>query len=129
MTAQRYIMLYDGNCRFCTRQAELVAGYNDDGMIEVVDMNTPEARARFPQVTPEAAQRELHLVGPDGALYRGAEAVRETLLRLPNLRGLGELMRLPGALTVARPVYAWVARNRYLLGGRTETCDDGTCKR
>lgn len=122
-------MLYDGNCRICTAQAQTVESYNDDGLIEVLDMNSRAAMARFPQITPAMAQRELHLVGPDGSLYRGAEAVRETLLRLPSLRGLGELMHLPGAMSVARPLYAWVARNRYLLGGRAEPCEDGACER
>ncbi|HMQ34388.1 MAG TPA: DUF393 domain-containing protein [Chloroflexaceae bacterium] len=125
----RYTMLYDGACRMCARQARLVEAYNDGGLIEVLDMNSPEARARFPQVTPAMARRELHLVAPDGGLFRGAEAVRETLLRLPSLRGLGELLGLPGAMSFARPVYAWVARNRYLLGGRAEPCEDGTCER
>lgn len=125
----RYAMLYDGACRICTSQAQTVEAYNDDGLIEILDMNTPEARARFPQVTPAMAQRELHLVAPDGTFYQGAEAVRETLLRLPSLRGLGELMRLPGAMIVARPLYALVARNRYLLGGRSEPCADGVCER
>jgi predicted DCC family thiol-disulfide oxidoreductase YuxK len=129
MKTAAYTMLYDGNCRICRSQAQTIAGYNDDGLIEVLDMNTPDARARFPQVTPAMAQREMHLVAPDGTLYRGAEAVRETLLRLPALRGLGELMRLPGAMGLARPLYAWVARNRYLLGGRVESCEDGTCER
>jgi predicted DCC family thiol-disulfide oxidoreductase YuxK len=129
MTAARYTMLYDGNCRICTGQAETVAAFNDDGLIEILDLNSPEVRARFPQVTPDAAQRELHLVAPDGSLFRGAEAVRETLLRLPSLRGLGELMRVPGAMSLARPLYAWVAANRYLFGRTGDSCDDGSCKR
>ncbi|RMD74159.1 MAG: DUF393 domain-containing protein, partial [Chloroflexi bacterium] len=71
---------------------------------------------------------QLHVVGPDGTIYRGAEAVRELLLQLPALRGLGELLRLPGALTLAQPVYEFVARNRYLFGGKPTTCDDGSCR-
>jgi predicted DCC family thiol-disulfide oxidoreductase YuxK len=125
----RYTMLYDGNCRFCTSQAQTVEAYNDAGLIEVLDMNSADARARFPQITPAMAQRELHLVAPDGSLYRGAEAVRATLLCLPSLRGLGELMQLPGAMSFARPLYAWVARNRYLLGGGAAPCEDGVCER
>jgi predicted DCC family thiol-disulfide oxidoreductase YuxK len=128
MTANRYTLLFDGNCRICSGQAALVARYDPAGRIEPLDMNTPEARARFPQVSPAAARRELHLVGPDGALYRGPEAVRETLLRLPRLRALGQLMRLPGAMAIARPIYRLVARNRYLLGGRAGACDDESCR-
>jgi predicted DCC family thiol-disulfide oxidoreductase YuxK len=124
---KRYTVLYDGNCRICTGQVRLIERYNDAGLLELLDMNSAEAQARFPQVSPADAQRELHLVAPDGSLYRGASAVRETLLRLPSLRGLGELLRIPGAMLIANPVYAFVARNRYLLGGRNEQCDDGTC--
>jgi predicted DCC family thiol-disulfide oxidoreductase YuxK len=129
MTTARYAMLYDGNCRICSGQAQTVRDFNAAGLIEVLDMNTSEAQTRFPQITPAMAQREMHLVAPDGTLYRGAEAVRETLLRLPALRGFGELMRLPGAMALAHPLYAWVARNRYLLGGRVEPCEDGSCER
>lgn len=122
-----HTLLYDGKCRICASQIETVARYNDAGRVEVLDLNTAAAQARFPQITPEAARRELHLVAPDGAIYRGAEAVRRTLLLLPDLRGLGELMGLPGVMMLANPIYAWVARNRYRLGGRTEPCDDGSC--
>ncbi len=122
-----YTLLYDGKCRICTNQVELIAKYDDDRRIELLDLNQPSAQVRFPQISPEAAQRELHLVAPDGTLYRGAAAVRQTLLLLPTLRGLGELMRLPGAMSLANPIYAWVARNRYLLGGYNDTCDNGTC--
>jgi predicted DCC family thiol-disulfide oxidoreductase YuxK len=128
MTANRYTLLFDGNCRICSGQAELVARYDSAGRIQPLDMNTPEARASFPQVTPAAARRELHLVAPDGALYRGPEAVRQTLLRLPRLRALGRLMGLPGAMAVARPLYRLVARNRYLLGGRAGACDGDSCR-
>jgi predicted DCC family thiol-disulfide oxidoreductase YuxK len=123
----RYTLLYDGNCRMCTAQARLVESYNDGGLIELLDMNSAAAQSRFPQVSPADAQRELHLVAPDGSLNRGAVAVRETLLRLPALRGLGELLRIPGAIQLAQPIYAFVARNRYLFGGNAAHCDDGSC--
>jgi predicted DCC family thiol-disulfide oxidoreductase YuxK len=123
----RYTLLYDGTCNICTSQMRTIAEYNDDGLIELLDLHDPTAQERFPQVTPEMARRELHLVAPDGSLYQGAEAVRETLLRLPSLRGLGELLRLPGAMSIARPLYAWLAANRYNIGGRVENCADGTC--
>ncbi|MEJ5343805.1 MAG: DUF393 domain-containing protein [Chloroflexus sp.] len=124
----RYTMLYDGNCRICRSQAALIAGYDDHNQIELLDANSASARERFPQISHEEAMGQLHVVGPDGTIYRGAEAVREILLQLPTLRGLGELLRLPGALTLAQPVYELIARNRYLFGGST-TCDDDACRR
>lgn len=123
-----YTMLYDGNCRICRQQAEWVEAYDEQRQIELLDANSPAARERFPQISHEEAMGQLHVIGPDGTIYRGAEAVRELLLRLPALRGLGELMRLPGALMVAGPIYDFVARNRYLFGGNS-ACDDGSCRR
>jgi predicted DCC family thiol-disulfide oxidoreductase YuxK len=121
-------MLYDGACRICVRQAQMVRAYNDDGRIEVLDLHSAAAQARFPQVRPEDARRELHLVAPDGTLHRGAEAIREILLRLPALSGLGQLLRLPGMMSLARPLYAFVADNRYLLGGRADACEGDVCR-
>ncbi|WP_298403091.1 thiol-disulfide oxidoreductase DCC family protein [uncultured Chloroflexus sp.] len=123
-----YTMLYDGNCRMCRQQAKWVAMYDEQRQIELLDANSTAARERFPQISHEEAMGQLHVVGPDGTIYRGAEAVRELLLRLPALRGLGELMSLPGALTVAGPIYNFIARNRYLFGGNP-VCDDGSCRR
>ncbi|NJN67019.1 MAG: DUF393 domain-containing protein [Chloroflexaceae bacterium] len=122
-----YTLLYDASCRMCAGQVGVVEAYDQAGRIELLDINSEEARMRFPQITPQDARRELHLAAPDGTISRGAEAVRQTLLLLPLLRGLGRLMSLPGAMVLARPLYAWVARNRYRLGGKTGPCDAGTC--
>ncbi len=111
----------------CRSQAELISRYNDDGRIELLDLHEAAVAERFPLISPADARRELHLVGPGGQIYRGAEAVRQILLLLPDLRGLGELMRLPGAMLLARPLYALVANNRYLLGGRVEPCAEDSC--
>jgi predicted DCC family thiol-disulfide oxidoreductase YuxK len=123
----QYTLLYDGNCRMCTGQAQMVARYDDDQRLELLDINSDTARQRFPQISPRAARAALHLAAPDGSLYRGPEAVRQTLMLLPMLSPLGALLYLPGMMVLAHPVYNWVARNRYLFGGTTETCDDGTC--
>lgn len=122
-----YTLLYDGTCRICIAQMQWVARYDTQQRIVLADINDPAQRARFPSITPEAAQREIHLVAPDGTIYRGVEAVRQTLLLLPALYSLGTLMSMPGMMTLARPLYAWVARNRYALGGRVVACEGDTC--
>lgn len=125
-----YTLLYDGSCPFCRNQAAIVAQFDTFGRIERLDINSDQARERFPQITPQAAQRELHLATPEGhTLYRGAEAVRKTLMLLPMLRLPGLMMHLPGAMAMAKPMYRLVARHRHLFGGRSEPCDDGTCER
>lgn len=105
----------------------MVARYDYDQRLELLDINSDIAHKCFPQISPQAARAALHLAAPDGTIYRGPEAVRHTLLLLPLLTPLGALMYLPGMMTLAHPVYNWVARHRYLFGGTTRACDDGTC--
>ncbi len=124
-----YTLLYDGACPLCTRQAKAIAALDTHNHIALLDLQNERVRQRFPHITPQAAQREIHLVAPDGTTtHRGAEAVRQTLLLLPLVRPAGLLMYLPGAMTIARPLYAWVARNRYRLTGKSEECEGGTCQ-
>jgi predicted DCC family thiol-disulfide oxidoreductase YuxK len=127
-TQYRYMLLYDGACRICTGQAKAVARYDAGGRITLVDLNSPAAREAYPQISPEDAQRWMHIVGPDGRVWRGADAVRLVLLLLPIGRPFGALLYLPGAMLLARPLYDWFARNRYRFGGYAAAdCDSGAC--
>jgi predicted DCC family thiol-disulfide oxidoreductase YuxK len=125
-----YAVLYDGRCRLCRSQAELIARWDREQRLDILDLNDPQVARHFPQVRPEAAREALHVVGPQGQVYRGAEAVREVVLQVPRLKPLGALLSLPGALSLANPVYDWLARNRYALFGSTSspTCDDEACR-
>ena len=122
-----YTLLYDSDCRICTAQAHGLLHYDADDRIALLPLNSSAARARYPQITPGDAQRWMHIVGPDGRIWRGADAVRLALLLLPLGRALGALLYLPGAMRLARPLYDWFARNRYRFGGYTARCDGDAC--
>ena len=49
------------------------------------------------------------------------------IVRHPRLWPLAPVMHFPGMMLVAKPVYAWVSRNRYLIAGKAEDCDNGAC--
>jgi predicted DCC family thiol-disulfide oxidoreductase YuxK len=114
-----YTLLYDGDCRICTAQARGLLRYDSDNRFALLALGSSAAHARYPQITPEDAQRWMHIVGPDGQIWRGADALRLVLLLLPLGRVFGALLYLPGALRLARPLYDWFARNRYRFGGYT----------
>jgi predicted DCC family thiol-disulfide oxidoreductase YuxK len=123
-----YTLLYDGACRICTAQAHALLRYDSDQRIALLALGSVAAHARYPQIAPEDAQRWMHIAGPDGRIWRGADAVRLALLLLPLGRALGALLYLPGAMRIARPFYDWFARNRYRFGGyTTASCDGDAC--
>jgi len=52
----------------------------------------------------------VHLVRPDGTVFAGAAAVREAFAYLPGGSIPRAVMTVPGVMTVAARVYAWIAR-------------------
>ncbi len=111
-----YTLVYDGDCRFCRRSADLVVSWNRGGVVEVVPYQRAGVAQRFPWI-PDAAYREaMQLVGPGGETWSGAAAVERLVKVLPGGRPLGCLFALPLARPLARAGYRLVARNRYRLG-------------
>jgi predicted DCC family thiol-disulfide oxidoreductase YuxK len=128
--AGKPIALYDGHCRFCTEQAEKLARMAR-GAIEIRSFQEPGALDAFPGITHEACMVELKLVGGDGRVYGGAEAVVRALrLGRPLIGRIALGYYFPGVRWLADRAYAWVAKNRYRLFGKTRraaACDGEAC--
>jgi predicted DCC family thiol-disulfide oxidoreductase YuxK len=123
-----HVIVYDGQCEFCTVQAQRLAGksgvvlrsFHDDGVLD-----------DYATLTLEACMEEMKLVGPGGRIYGGAEAVvRAFAIRYRLLGRLLFAYYVPGLRQIADRAYAWVARNRYRLPVKSvEQCDTGSCRR
>ncbi len=122
------VVLYDGACRFCSRQALTVRRLAGE-RVHVRPLQ--EALDELPWVDPDEAVTALTLVRNDGSTVAGAQAIVE-LLRLarPTLGALATLYYLPGLRQLADLAYRIVAARRYALFGTTPDhapCDDGAC--
>ncbi len=113
-----YTLLYDGDCRFCARSADLIASWDRGGAVEVIPFQRSGVAERFPHIPPEAFREAMQLVGPGGKTWAGAAAVERLVRLLPGGRPLGCLFALPFARPLADFGYRLVARNRYRLGCR-----------
>ncbi len=121
------ILLYDVDCRFCTASSRQAVKFAPKGTIELQNVNNPTLQAQY-RITPEAASREMHIVTPDGYIYKGAAAARLILVLSRWLWPLALFWYLPGFGKLAQAVYMWVSNHRYLFMGKIEnTCDDGAC--
>jgi len=117
------LLLYDGDCAFCTAQAERARRLGG-GRVRVEPLQS--GLARVPWLPREEALQALQLVDRDGRAYAGAAAIVR-LLRLtrPVLGTLALGYHLPGVRWLAERAYAWVAARRHAIG----PCDDGGCGR
>jgi predicted DCC family thiol-disulfide oxidoreductase YuxK len=118
------VLLYDGDCRFCVRQAERLRRWAG-GRVRLQSFREPGVLARYPQVAAAACEEAMQLVLPDGRVRSGAAAAASLLGLRPWLRPLARLYDVPGIHALADAAYRVVASNRFRLGGRT--CSEGTC--
>lgn len=112
----RYTLVYDGDCRVCTRFVARLRRWDRRQAIELVPSQAPGVMARFPWIPPGAFKDALQLVREDGATWQGAAALEELLGVLPRGRWIAWTFRVPLARPVAEKLYRWFARNRYRLG-------------
>jgi len=126
----RYVVLYDGHCKFCTAGAKKLAGLAPPGTLELVSFQEPGVLDRFPGVSHEACMRQMYLVTPAGRVYGGFEAAVQALATRPLLGLLARGYYLPGVRWLCDRAYALIAANRYRLMGKAVAagdCDGGTC--
>ncbi len=126
----RYVVLYDGLCRFCLAGFRRLLRLAQPGVIEGVDFQAPGALDRFPGVTHAACMQRMHLVTPDGRVYGGFEAAVRAVATRPVIGWLSYAYYLPGLCQVCDLLYAMIAARRYRILGKTVAageCEGGTC--
>jgi lipase maturation factor 1 len=99
------LLIFDGDCSFCRRW---VNRWRCGGAEEVDCEPFQSAADRFPQIPREAFGKAVHLIEPNGEVYRGATAAFAALAHSGRLRGLFWLDRHV-------PPFAWAMRGAYRL--------------
>ncbi len=116
---ERPILLYDGDCAFCTRCAHLVEGLGPDA--DIVPWQLTDLTELG--ITEEQATAAVQWVQTDGTVRAGHEAIAATLTSAGRIwKLIGRILLLPGISGIAARVYRLVARNRYRLPGGTPAC-------
>ncbi|GAA4834529.1 thiol-disulfide oxidoreductase DCC family protein [Saccharopolyspora rosea] len=113
------VLIYDGDCGFCTRSAR----WAERLPVRMRVLAWQEADLAAYRTTEDRARHEVLWVAPSGRVFGGAAAVAELLkrCRLP-WRPLGWLLSAPVVRTAADLVYRWVAANRSRIPGATPAC-------
>ncbi len=116
---RRAVLVYDGDCAFCTSSAGLLRRIGPDAEIvpwqltDLASLGLDEARAA------DAVQ----WVEADGTIRSGHEAIAAALCASgPAWSLAGRALLFPGLRRVAAGVYRLVADNRYRLPGGTPAC-------
>ena len=111
-----YTVVYDGDCRVCTRLAGVLETWDSSRQLEVVSSQHHGVMARFPWIPSHAYAEALQLIARDGTTWQGSAAIEQLLGVLPRGRLIAWVFRIPFVRPLADRFYRWFARNRYRLG-------------
>lgn len=119
--ADRPIILFDAACVLCASNAQFVLKHDKIGHFRLASMQGDVAAAIYRKHGMDPHDPGSMLVVEGDRVRQDTDAV------LHIYEKLGLPWRLLGALRVVPtflrdPVYRWVARNRYRLFGKRETC-------
>lgn len=114
------LILFDGVCVFCSRWVRFVIDRDPERRFRFVAIQSEPGRAlaaRF-GINPDAPETNAVVWG--GRIFFKSDAALTVLGALKATRPLGGLKVAPRWLR--DPAYDLIARNRYRVFGRTETC-------
>lgn len=120
--ARRPVLIFDGDCGFCTTWARFVQRW-----VLMGDSTSVTAWQRLDLhelgLTAAQCQAAVQWVGEDGQLASGHRAVAATF-RAGHLawRPVSAMLVAPGISWLAAHVYSWVAIHRQVLPGGTPAC-------
>jgi predicted DCC family thiol-disulfide oxidoreductase YuxK len=115
----RPVLLYDGDCGFCTTSARFIERHVPS-KAEIVAYQFADLEALG--TTADRASRELLWVEGD-RVRGGAQAVAGLLIDAGGLwRPLGLVIRVPPFRWIAAGVYHLITVNRFRLPGGTPAC-------
>jgi len=121
----RGLLIFDGDCGFCTTSARFATRWVDRRHRYDVQPWQQVDLARH-GLTEQDCIEAAQFVRPDGTVVAAHLAIAEGLKHgAPPWRPLGHLVTLPGFSWLAGRVYTWVADHRYALPGGTPACAPG----
>jgi predicted DCC family thiol-disulfide oxidoreductase YuxK len=121
-------VLVDGECPLCRREMSFLSWLDRRrNRLVTEDITAAGFDPKKYGATTEELMGQIHGVLPDGSLVKGMEVFR----RAYDAVGLGWLLaptNWPVLRSISDAGYAWFARNRLRLTGRTDACDSGRCR-
>ena len=114
------LILFDGVCVFCSRWVRFVIARDPERRFRFLPIQSEAGRALAMRygIDPKAPETNAVVLG--GWIFFKSDAALTVLGALASTRPLGRLKSVPRA--VRDPVYDLIAKHRYAIFGRTETC-------
>jgi len=121
------VVIYDGNCSICSAQIRKLVWWDSRQQLAYLSLHDSEVQQRWPDMSHDRLMEEMCLVDAQGKQHWGPEAIRYLTCHLRRLWWATPLTMFPGSMLLWRPLYRWVAANRYRLSA-AQACDNEACR-
>ena len=111
----QFHVIYDDNCPLCLAAIGQVRQLDRLGLVNLVPLSGITDRPGSSIPARQKLLEQMHLITPEGKVYRGADAVGVLARLLPQSRYFGSFLLLPGVRHLARGIYRLIARHRLRL--------------
>jgi predicted DCC family thiol-disulfide oxidoreductase YuxK len=117
----RPIIVFDAECLLCSANAQFVLNHDRQGRFLLASMQGEAGSAFYRRFGIDPADPDTLIVVEGDRVRRDSDAILAIWAGLGWPWRAGAMFRLvPRPLR--DPVYRWIARNRYRLFGRRDTC-------
>ena len=106
------VVLYDGQCGFCSRWVRYWAGTLKRHGFDIASLDEPWVSARI-EMPREELLTDIRLLTSDGQLVSGADVYLYVARRIWWAWPFYAIFSLPGLNRLIHLGYRWFARNRY----------------
>lgn len=124
------VVVFDGQCRFCRRQVDLLRRLDIGGpRLTYLSLHDHRVAERYPDLSHDQLMEQMYVVDRHGRRHGGSTAVRYLSRRLPLLWIAAPILHFPGSAGLWRRLYQELAKRRYRLAGKTgDACSGDACE-
>lgn len=118
------VIIFDGHCNFCSQQVANLNWFDRQGRLAFVSLHDPFVKASYPDLKHVQMMEQMYLITRDHQRLGGAEAIKYLTTKIRTLWVLAPLMHIPFSLPVWQLLYNQVAKYRYLISGKKDSCGE-----
>jgi predicted DCC family thiol-disulfide oxidoreductase YuxK len=107
------VVFYDQKCRMCVGVTGWLSRIDGRKQFQLEPYQNSELLKKYPQITYEDLEKQIHLITDKGKVLKGADAMMEIWKKLDHWSSFGSsVLRIPPFIWVARLVYNVIAKYR-----------------
>ena len=122
VNANKYIVIFDGDCGFCQSTVNLIKKLDWLKSFEFTPFQNEGVLKKYNSVTKEMCEKEIYLVSENGKYYGGYDAFKIMSVYLPLTFLISWFFFLPGVVQIGRLVYKLIAKNRHKIKIGNKVC-------